>query len=80
MRTCTYIKHKVSKLLNSHADPVKHWGAWVLRDGTRKSNQGGLVPHKWGCTMSQDDGVGTPISEIWTAVSHFLSQLLLGTH
>ena len=38
---------------------------------------GGLVPCRWGCTMSQGDGVGTqsptwttPISEAWTAAHH----------
>jgi len=51
----------------------------ALRAGASKPPGGGLVPHRWSCTMPQGDGVGTqsptwtsPISETWTAVWHLL--------
>ena len=37
-----------------------HWGAWaLLRCYDPVLARGGLVPHRWGCTMYQGSGVGT---------------------
>ena len=56
-------KHTKSKashwlLLSGYADPAKHWGGWALPGAMSQcwqfhlSGGGGLVPLRWGCSMS----------------------------
>jgi len=58
--TCMYNTHKskgmsLAAVKDGYADPVKHWGACalnqVLRAVLAKPPEGGLVPHRWSCTM-----------------------------
>jgi len=68
--------NKKQSITNIHQQPPQQLGTTqALRTSAGKSTCGGLVSHRWGCTMSQGNSVGTlsptwttPSSETWTAV------------
>ena len=85
VHTHTHIRmHKTMSLAATKRScwPSEALDAWVLlRRWEPVLANPGLVPHRWGCAMSQSDGVSTqsptwttPISETRTAVQNLLSQ------